>query len=143
MSFISEYESINVEINKSKGGVLVDYELLKRDVSFIRIGNTNYPSYPKVSQQYNSGHLPPVTNTCHISCMFLQSITIDVLDSTCWNDYINSNRLNISDDRISKVTDVSISTTSLIGNLPVLSFKHLLFESFSIYIFLVKKILFV
>ena len=67
--------------------------------------------------------------------MFLQSITIDVLDSTCWNDYNNINRLNISDDRISKVTDVSIYTNSLIGNLPVLSFKHLLFESFSIYIY--------
>ena len=115
--------------------ILVENKLLRRDVSFIRIWNKNYPSHVKASHQYNSSHLPPVTNTCHISCMFLQSITIDVLDSTCWNDYNNINRLNISDDRISKVTDVSIYTNSLIGNLPVLSFKHLLFESFSIYIY--------
>ena len=33
--FISEYELINVEINKSKVDVLVEDKLLRRDASFI------------------------------------------------------------------------------------------------------------
>ena len=71
ISFISEYDLINVEINKSKVDILVENKLLRRDVSFIRIWNKNYPSHVKASHQYNSSHLPPVTNTCHISRMFI------------------------------------------------------------------------
>ena len=39
ISFTSEYELINVEINKYKMDVLVINKLLRRDVSFILIGN--------------------------------------------------------------------------------------------------------
>ena len=39
MSFISEYELINVKINKSKVNVFVENKLLRRDVSFIQISN--------------------------------------------------------------------------------------------------------
>ena len=79
--FISEYELINVEINKSKVDVLVKNKLRRRNIPFIRIDNKHYPSYLKASTQYNSGHLPSLINTYHISRMFLQSITIDISDS--------------------------------------------------------------
>ena len=47
-SVISEYDLAHVEINKSKVDLLVEY-FLRRDVSFIRIDNTRYPSYLKAS----------------------------------------------------------------------------------------------
>ena len=37
--FISKYESVNIEINKSKVGVLLENKLFRRDIFFIRIGN--------------------------------------------------------------------------------------------------------
>ena len=132
ISFVSEYEVINVEINKSKSDVLVDSKLLRRDVSFIRISNKNYPPYLKSSQPYNSGYLPPVINNYHISRMFLQSITINISYSTCWNEYINGNRLKRSEVKVNKVADVSIFTSTLIDKLPVLSSKYTLWESLSI-----------
>ena len=79
-SFIIEYELFNIETSKSKVDVLVQNKLVRRDVYFIRISNKNYPSYLKASTQYSTGHLPPVINTCHISCIFLESITIDISD---------------------------------------------------------------
>ena len=90
---ITEYKLVNVKINKWKVDVLVYNKLLRRDISFIRISNNNYPSYLKVSQQYNYGRLPPVIKIYHISRMFLQSITIDISETIFWNECINSNRL--------------------------------------------------
>ena len=78
--FVTEYEFFNVETNKSKVDVIFANKLLRKDVSFIRIDNKCYSSYLKVSEQYSTGHLPPVINTCHISCIFLESITIDISD---------------------------------------------------------------
>ena len=67
ISFKSEYELVNIEINKSKVDVLLENKLRRRDVSFIRIGNKQYSSYLKASKQYNSGHLPPVINMSYQS----------------------------------------------------------------------------
>ena len=78
--FVTGYELVNVETNKSKVDVLFENKLLRKDVSFIRIDNKYYSSYLKVSKQYSIGHLPPVINTCHISRIFLESITIDISD---------------------------------------------------------------
>ena len=96
-SFIIEYELFNVETSKSKVDVLVQNKLVRRGVYFIRISNKNYPSYLKAPQYYRCGILPPVINTFHISRMFLQSITTDILDSICWNEYIISNSLKRSE----------------------------------------------
>ena len=49
ISFIPEYKLINVEHNKYKVNILVENELLRRDISFIRIGNKNHSSYVKAS----------------------------------------------------------------------------------------------
>ena len=62
-AFITEYELVNVEINKSKVDILVRNNLVRRDVYFIRIGNKHYPSYIKASKQYSTGPLPPVIST--------------------------------------------------------------------------------
>ena len=64
--------------------------------------------------------------------MFLQSITIAISDSICWNDCINSNNLKRSDVQDNKVTDVSIFKTSLINNSPIRISKYPLLESLSI-----------
>ena len=79
-SFKLEYELVNIEINKSKVDILVKNKLVRRNVYFIRIGNKNYPSFPKASKQYNSGHPLPVMNTCNISRIFLVSIMDDISD---------------------------------------------------------------
>ena len=78
-SFKSEYELVDIEIIKSKVDVLVDSKLRRRYVSFVRIGNKKYPSFLKASKQYNSGHPPPVINTCNISRIFLASIMDKIL----------------------------------------------------------------
>ena len=47
-SFKSEYELVDIEINKSKVYVLVQNKLVRRNVYFLIIGNTNYPSFNNV-----------------------------------------------------------------------------------------------
>ena len=131
ISFISEYELVNIKINKSKVDVLVENKVLRRDI-ISKIGNKQYLSYLKASKQYNSGHLPPVINTCHISGMFLQSMTVDISDTIYWNKCINSNSLKRSEVQVNNVIDVYITTTTLIDNSPVLSSKYRLLKSLSI-----------
>ena len=131
-AFIIEYELVNIESNKSKVNVLVRNKLVRRDVYFIRIGNKYYPSYLKASKQYSTGHLPPVMNICHNSRTFLESITIDILDSTYWNEYINNNSLKIKYIQISNIKNIPTSTTIIIVNSHVLSSKYPLLESLSI-----------
>ena len=70
-SFKSEYELVNIEVIKSKVDVLVENKLHRRDVSFVRIENKNYPSYVKASKQYKSCHPLPVINTCKSVVYFL------------------------------------------------------------------------
>ena len=86
ISYILKYKLINVVINKSKVDKLIENKSLRMDVSFIRIDDTNYPSYDKAPQQYKSSYSPPVINTCHVSRMFLQSIIIDISYCKYWND---------------------------------------------------------
>ena len=90
ISFKSEYELVNIAINESKVDLLIEKKLRRRGVSFIRIGNKQYSSYLKASKQYDSGRLPPVINACHTNRIFLQSVTIDILYSICWNECINN-----------------------------------------------------
>ena len=47
ISFIAEYELVNVEINKSKVDVLVQNKFVRRNVYFFRIGNKNYFHFSK------------------------------------------------------------------------------------------------
>ena len=86
-SLNSEYELTNVELNTSKFKVPSSNSSSssRKDVIFIRIGKKlNY--FPKASSSYNSHHLPPVIKMCQLGRIFLQSITIDILESICWND---------------------------------------------------------
>ena len=85
MSFKSEDELVNIEIIKSKVDLLVENKLHRRGVSFVRIGNKNYPSYLKASKQYKSCRPPPVIDTYNISRLFLASIINDISDSISWN----------------------------------------------------------
>ena len=64
--------------------------------------------------------------------MFFQSITIDISDSICGNECINSNRLKRCEVQVNKVTDLSISTTFLIDNLTVFPSKYPLLELSSV-----------
>ena len=93
MAFKNEYELVNIEIIKSKVDLLVENKLRRRNVSFVRIGNRNYPSFFKASKQYNSGHPPPVINKCNISRVFLESIMDDISHSISWTECIKINSL--------------------------------------------------
>ena len=79
-SFRSEYELVDIKINKSKVDVLMQNKLVRRNGYFLRIGNKNYASFLKASKQCKSSHPPPVINTCNISRIFLASIVNDILD---------------------------------------------------------------
>ena len=120
----SEYELVNVEINKSKVVLLVENKLVRRNVYFLRIGNKNYPSFLKVSKQYSSGYLPPVIDTCHIGRIFLESINNNISDFISWNEYINNNILERNEVQSNIEKNVPISTTTIIDNSPVLSSKY-------------------
>ena len=124
-------------------GVLVENNLLRREVSCIWIANKEQLLYIKVSQQCKYGHLPPVIHTCYISRMFLQSIIIDISDFICWNNFINSNRLKRCYVRVNKVTNVSIFTTSFVGNSAIRLSKYPLLESLYIETSDFKMILFI
>ena len=67
----SEYELVNVEINKSKVVLLVENKLVRRNVYILRIGSKIFPSFLKTSKQYKSSHPPPVIDTCNISRILL------------------------------------------------------------------------
>ena len=102
-SFKNEYELVNIEIIKSKVVLLVENKLRRRNVSFVRIGNRNYPSFLKASKQYNSGHPPPVINKCNISRIFLESIMDDISHSISWTECIKINSLKKNEVQISNV----------------------------------------
>ena len=75
--------------------------------------------------------------------MFLQSIIIDISDFICWNNFINSNRLKRCYVRVNKVTNVSISTTSFVGNSAIRLSKYPLLKSLYIETSDFKIILFI
>ena len=64
--------------------------------------------------------------------MFLHSVTVNISESLCQNECINSNSLKKCVVQVNKVIDVSMSTTTLIDNSPILSSKYPLLESLSI-----------
>ena len=68
-------------------------------------------------------------NTCHVCRIFIQSITIDTSDFISWSKCINNNSLKRSKVQANIVNNVSISTTTIIDNSPVLSSKYPLLES--------------
>ena len=70
ISFISEYELINAETNKSKLDVFIENRYLRKDVSFIGISKIYILHLTKNPNNTISGHLPPVIHMCHITYMF-------------------------------------------------------------------------
>ena len=141
--FKSEYELVNIKINKSKVDVLVKNRLVRRNVYFLRIGNKNYPSFLKASKQYNSGHLPQVINTCHISRIFLESINNNISDSISWNVCINNIIFKRNEVQTNIEINIPISTITIIDNSPVLSSKYPTLEYLSVVTSDLKKILFI
>ena len=99
-SFNSAYELVNSESNKSKVDALIQNKLVRRKILFIRTGNKNYLSFLKASKQYSTGHPPPVINTCLISRIFLEFVTVNISDSVSWNKCINGTSLKRNEVRL-------------------------------------------
>ena len=130
-SFKTEYELVHISIIKSKVDVLAENKLRRRDISFVRIGNTNYHSYDKASKQYKSCYPHPVINACNISRLFFASIMDEISDSISWKEYSNNNNMEKSDVPNSKLKHISNFTTIIIDSLPLPSSKYPLLESLS------------
>ena len=79
--FISQYELSNVEIIMSKTGTVIDDRLIRKNQTFIRIGNRSSSSYLKAITQYNHHILPPIIKIRPLSYVFLNSISEDILET--------------------------------------------------------------
>ena len=83
--FISQYQLSNVEIIMSKTGTVIDDKLIRKNLTFIRIGNRSSSSYLKAITQYNHHSIPPIIKMRQLSHAFLKSISADILETINWS----------------------------------------------------------
>ena len=85
--FIRQYQLSNVEFIMSKTGTVIDDRLIRKNLTFIRIGNRSSSSYLKAIIQYDHHILPPIIKMRQLSRIFLNSISVYILETINW--YVN------------------------------------------------------
>ena len=85
--FISQHQLSNIEIIMPKIGTVIDDKLIRKNLTFICIGNRPSSSYLKAITQYNHHILPPIINMRQLSHVFQNSMSADILETINW--YIN------------------------------------------------------
>ena len=83
--FICQYQLSNVEIIMSKTGTVIDDNLIRKNLTFIHIGNRSSSSYLKAITQYNHHILPLIIKMRQLSHVFLNSISADILETINWS----------------------------------------------------------
>ena len=125
-TFFSQYQLNNVEIAMSKMRI-IDDKLTRKNLTFIRIGTKLSLSYSKPTTQYIYLVLPPVIQMRRLTHLFLNSISIDILDTINWSENkrvsvpttFKNNSSNCSKSTsTSTSTFTSTSTSTLHDNLP-------------------------
>ena len=84
ITFLSQCELINVEIIMSKSSIVLDDKPSRKNVTFFRIGTKSSSSYLKATTQYNLHVLPPLIKMRQLSHNFINSISIDILETIYW-----------------------------------------------------------
>ena len=85
-AFLSQYELCDVEISTSKFSIVVDNNMSRRNMTFIRIGTKSSSSYLKATLQCNHKVLPPLIKMRQLTHQFLNSISTGVLDTIDWTE---------------------------------------------------------
>ena len=83
--FISQCQLSNVEIIMSKIGTVIDDKLIRKNLTFIHIGNRSSSSYLNTITQHNHHILPPIIKMRQLSLVFLNSISADILETMHWS----------------------------------------------------------
>ena len=84
-TFLSQYDVCDVEISTSKLSIVIDNKNTRKTMTFIRIGTKSSSSYLKATTQYNHHILPPIIKMRQLSHAFLNSISVDVLETINWS----------------------------------------------------------
>ena len=84
--FLSQYKLNNVEISMSKIRIVINNKLTRKNLIFIRIGTKSSLSYSKPATQYTHQILPPFIKMRQLTRLFLDSISIDILDTINWSE---------------------------------------------------------
>ena len=113
---MSQYELCDVEISTSKFSILVDNNMSRRNMTFIRIGFKSSSSYLKATLQCNHKVRPPLINMRQLTHQFLNSISTDVLDTIDWSEnecfYVPKICKNIPFSSTNSTSSSSSPTTS-------------------------------
>ena len=83
ITYLSQYEVINVEISISETSVAIDNKPTRKKMMFICIGTKSSSSYLKVTSQLNRHILPRIIKMCRFSYNFLKLISTDILETIC------------------------------------------------------------
>ena len=83
--FISQYELSNIEIIMSKIGTVIDDKFIRKNLTFIHIGNRSLSSYLNTITQHNHHILPPIIKIRQLSHAFQKSISADILGIINWS----------------------------------------------------------
>ena len=126
-ALLSQYELCDVEISTSKFSVVIDNKITRKNMTFIRSGIKSLSSYTKPTTQFSNQVLPPLINVRLLSNDFLNSISIDGIESISWSE---NERVSIPSSRkyipshlsksTSTSTSISSSTSTLYDNPPIL-----------------------
>ena len=131
---------IKVEIVKSKISVVANKKQSKRDKTCIRIGTKSISSYTKATTQFNLCILPSLIKMRRLSCNFLNSISIDILEMIYCSEDESMHDSEIERCRIHDNTSLigSKSSSTPPDNPHVLQSKHLILDSRNVNIYTLK-----
>ena len=112
-----------------KTGTVIDDTLIRKNLTFIRIGNRSSSSYLKAITQYNHHILPPIIKMRQLSHVFLNSISADILETI--NCSVNE---SVSGPVILKniPSNSSKSTSTSYDNLPILQSMYPILDKLNI-----------
>ena len=119
----------NIEIIISKTGTVIDNRLIKNNLTFIRIENRSSSLYLKAITQYNHHILAPIIKMRQLSHVFLNSISVNILERINWS--VNE---SVYVQAISKNTPPKCSKSISISydNPPILQFMYHILDKLNI-----------
>ena len=129
ITFISQYQLSNIEIIMSKTGTVIDDKLIRKNLACIRIVNRSSSSYLKVITQYNHHILPPIINIRQLSHVFLNSISVDILETINWS--VNES-VSVSVIIKNAPSNSSKPTSTLYDNPPILQSMYPILDELNI-----------
>ena len=81
ITFLSHHELTEIEIIMSKTSIIVDCKLIRKTMTFVRIGTKSISSYIKATTQFNLRILPPLIKMRQLIHNFLNLTSTDILET--------------------------------------------------------------